>query len=82
MGICKNKTTEGVEQHDDHIWITVAGEAWAIFSIRRNRFLLWRGYSPNLEFMVMGVEHVDWESYCEKAHKKLMQENAGQSLEN
>ena len=43
------------EQHDDHIWLTVDGEAWAIRYIDRPFIGLWRGYWPNLGYNVIGM---------------------------
>jgi hypothetical protein len=61
-------------QHDDHIWLTVNGEAWAIRAIERPDswvFRLWRGYYPELEFLSVEVKSPDWDSYCEAAIKML-----------
>jgi hypothetical protein len=59
------------EQHDDHIWLTVRGQGWAILGIeRRNKtiiFRLWRGYAPSLEFSSVQMFDPDWEPYCEAA---------------
>lgn len=56
-------------QHDDHIWLTILGEAWAIQAIHRYPgeaylFRLWRGYEPNLEFTDMVLTNTNWERYC------------------
>lgn len=68
------------EQHDDHIWLTVYGEAWAIRRIQRGRTLvihLWRGYAPNLEFQAVEFQKVDWAGYCEAAVAMLRGERLG-----
>jgi hypothetical protein len=62
------------EQHDDHIWLTVNSEAWAIRAIERSNpwvFHLWRGYYPELEFLSVEMKSPDWDSYCEAAIKML-----------
>ncbi|HEY7417412.1 MAG TPA: hypothetical protein VH593_19670 [Ktedonobacteraceae bacterium] len=70
-----SSTTAISEQHDDHIWLTVNGRAWAIRAIIRTRhhyiFQLWRGYSPNLEHIAIECINVDWEAYCEAAIEML-----------
>ena len=55
------------EQHNDHIWITVDGQNWAIHSRVGNEFRLWRGYQPNLEYRVVRLVDPDWERYCQAA---------------
>jgi hypothetical protein len=54
-------------QHDDHIWLTVNGEAWAIAAINRPFIMLWRGYLPDLEFNLISMQDFDAEDYCDKA---------------
>lgn len=54
-------------QHDDHIWLTVYGEAWAIRAMSWPYILLWRGYEPDLEFAVIHMSGFCQEAYCEKA---------------
>jgi hypothetical protein len=59
-------------QHDDHIWLTVLGSAWAIQSLSKNPyghtlFHLWRGYEPNLEYLLLTVTENHWTEYCHKA---------------
>jgi hypothetical protein len=60
-------------QHDDHIWLTVMGGAWAIQSIERDEagdiaFInLWRGYAPALEFSRLRVIEANWPHYCDAA---------------
>jgi hypothetical protein len=68
---------EGPPQHDDHIWLTVDGEAWAIMAINRFPpdvvvFYLWRGYQPNLDYRVVECTNYDWAGYCEAAVRKLV----------
>jgi hypothetical protein len=58
-------------QHDDHIWLTAGGEAWAIYHIRLPLLYLWRGYYPNIEYSILDISQVDWESYTQKAVKQL-----------
>jgi hypothetical protein len=59
------------KQHDDHTWMTVMGQGWAIRRIERvNKtitFHLWRGYAPHLEFKFVQMVDPDWEAYCEAA---------------
>lgn len=64
------------EQYDDHVWMVVRGEAWAIRSIVRfgpnfMKINMWRGHAPNLEFQKVWVFNPDWESYCTEAAKML-----------
>jgi hypothetical protein len=59
--------TEPVAQHDDHIWLTVGGEAWAIKRIRQPYFYLWRGYWPNLEYTIVYMSEFDPVKYVERA---------------
>jgi hypothetical protein len=65
------------EQHDDHIWLVLHGECWAIHSIEREHdetyFLLWRGYAPLLEFQTVVLTKTDWPAYCEMASQMLQE---------
>jgi hypothetical protein len=54
------------QQHDDHCWLTVGGEGWAIHSMYWPTVFLWRGYSPNIELCAIDLNKVDWESYYRK----------------
>lgn len=54
------------EQHDDHIWLTVGGSAWAIERIEGHYISFWRGYWPDLEYLVVDISDVDWEEYHRK----------------
>lgn len=58
-------------QHDDHIWLTVGGDAWAIQSIHGPLIMLWRGYAPHLEYAMVDVANVDWAAYCACAEARL-----------
>jgi len=59
--------------YDDHVWLTVHGEAWAIRRIERDEagtivaFQLWRGYWPNIETKAVRVIDADWPRYCDAA---------------
>lgn len=71
--------SEAHEQHDDHIWLTVQGEAWAIRSIERilpdePRFELWRGYYPNIEFRRVWWPTKWWPVYMRAAASCLDRE--------
>jgi len=57
------------EQHDNHIWLTVSGQAWAIRAIHKPIFYLWRGYMHDgtLETASLDTSEVDWDMYCERA---------------
>ena len=55
------------EQHDDHIWLTVNGTAWAIHSIRWPIIYLWRGYWPSFEFNAVDMSEFDSKGYIERA---------------
>lgn len=63
------------EQHDDHIWLTVLNEPWAIQCIERAPdgmiFHLWRGYAPDLECWSVQVLNPDWDGYCTAARAML-----------
>ena len=58
-------------QHDDHIWLTVDGEAWAIYRIRWPIIFLWRGYAPNLEYFAVEMSEFDNDAYVAKAAAML-----------
>jgi hypothetical protein len=64
-----------MSQHDDHIWLTVRGEGWAIRAIEREHdsmiFHLWRGYEPDLEYLVVEMSKPNWPAYCEAASRML-----------
>jgi hypothetical protein len=55
------------EQHNDHIWLTVKGEAWAIRSIEDKVMHLWRGWEPDVERMSIDLSRARWSSYCDAA---------------
>jgi hypothetical protein len=55
------------EQHDDHIWLTVNGEAWAIYAMDWPTIFLWRGYAPNLEFNAVELSGFNAEAYAKRA---------------
>jgi hypothetical protein len=63
------------EQHDDHIWLVVLGESWAIRAIERCGtsviFQLWRGYEPWLEYEIIEFIDPDWHRYCQEAVRML-----------
>ena len=61
-------------QHDDHIWMRVAGTAWAIERLEPGRMYLWRGYWPNLEFASVDTQFMNWDIYCESAVQFLESE--------
>jgi hypothetical protein len=54
-------------QHDDHIWLTVGGRAWAIYAKDGDLITLWRGYHPYIEWSYLDISKVDWDSYHQKA---------------
>jgi hypothetical protein len=54
-------------QHDDHCWLTAGGSAWAIYAKHGDILTLWRGYRPYLEWSILDISEVNWESYHEKA---------------
>lgn len=55
------------QQHDDHIWLTVSGSAWAIKAIRWPTIYLWRGYEPKLEYAVVDMSEFNADAYCDRA---------------
>jgi hypothetical protein len=55
------------EQHDDHIWLTVNGEGWAIHKMDWPYLWLWRGYEPNIEHTFVEMSNFNAEAYCNKA---------------
>lgn len=62
------------EQQHDHIWLTVAGDPWAIREIRRTddhmEVHLWRG-GRNMEALayrwIWFYPPYDWTEYCDNA---------------
>lgn len=58
-------------QHDDHIWLSIYDQAWAIHSIRWPAIVVWRGYWPALEFNIFDGSSVNWPAYCDQAVKLL-----------
>jgi hypothetical protein len=58
-------------QHDDHIWLTVNGEGWAIYQMKWPHIWLWRGYYPNLQFTMVNMTEFDAKKYCDMAVKLL-----------
>ena len=66
------------DQHDDHIWLTVYGEPWAIRRLSHIYggemvFYLWRGYEPKLEYLNIIRADTSWEDYCNAAVAMLEQ---------
>lgn len=61
----------GQAQHDDHIWLTIDGEGWAIYRIDGPLFTLWRGFAPELEFLRVDLSHMDWTAYSNAAKSWL-----------
>jgi hypothetical protein len=59
------------EQHDDHIWLTVGGEAWAIKRISGPLIQLWRGYEPELEYAVVDMSGFNADAYAAEATQLL-----------
>jgi hypothetical protein len=59
------------EQHDDHIWLTINGEAWAINEIIGTLIVLWRGYAPNIDWAFVETTGMNWAAYCEAAAARL-----------
>jgi hypothetical protein len=55
------------EQHDDHIWLTVDGEAWAIKRVSWPLIQLWRGYEPELEYAVVNMSGFKADAYVAEA---------------
>jgi hypothetical protein len=58
--------SQSPDQHDDHCWLCADG-MWAIHSMRWPLVLLWRGYDPDIEYMLMDLSKVDWDAYYAKA---------------
>ena len=55
------------EPHDDHCWLTVRQEAWAIRAIEDKTLHLWRGWEPEIETMTIDMSRAKWGPYCDKA---------------
>ena len=60
-----------MSQHDDHVWLTVSGEGWAIRKMRWPIVWLWRGYEPSLEYLSVDLSEFDADGYCDKAIELL-----------
>jgi hypothetical protein len=61
------------EQHDDHIWLTLFGTAWAIQAIEWPVIYFWRGYAPNLEYLTVEFyPDDDFKDYCDVAVSELL----------
>jgi hypothetical protein len=58
-------------QYDDHIWVTVRGESWAIAEIYKSWIWLWRGYWGDehqpMEVALLDTNGIDWVGYCNRA---------------
>jgi hypothetical protein len=54
-------------QADDHCWLTVRQEAWAIRGVEDKTLHLWRGWAPNLEYLTIDLSRARWGPYCDKA---------------
>jgi hypothetical protein len=54
-------------QHDDHCWLTVRQEAWAIRAIEDKMLHLWRGWEPHLEYLDIDLSRARWDKYTEAA---------------
>ena len=65
------------EQHDDHIWLTVDGEAWAIKRVSWPLIQLWRGYEPELEYAVVNMSGFNADAYVAKATRLLQGRGRG-----
>jgi len=64
--------TSATEQHDDHIWLTVRGEGWAVHRIENETtFILWRGYAPDLEYEWVVWPKWWWKRYVKAAVRML-----------
>lgn len=64
------------DQHDDHIWLTVGGESWAICFMHWPYMVLWRGFAPNLEFSFLDMSEFNPEAYHE-AWLRVMEQEYG-----
>jgi hypothetical protein len=69
--------TSTLEQHDDHIWLVVKGEAWAIQAIKMPIIYLWRGYMPNCEYNAIDMSDFDYDLYCFRAFLSLLEKENG-----
>lgn len=60
-----------MEQHDDHIWMVVNGEGWAIHKIVHHHdltiFHFWRGYEPDIEYCSFSAQGNWQQDYCDMA---------------
>lgn len=64
------------EQYDDHVWLDINGEEWAIERIERFgpahfRMALWRVADEGVEYQWVDFRHVDWSPYVEAASAVL-----------
>jgi muconolactone delta-isomerase len=67
-------------QHDDHIWLNVAGSSWAIKRKSGDLIQLWRGYSPYIEYSIIDISNVNWDQY-HQMWTALMEEECGYRAE-
>ena len=68
------ETSSVAPQHDDHIWLTVVGEGWAIRAINGNFIYLWRGYAPFIEYSGIDMRDFNYNKYCDMAVEMLEKE--------
>jgi hypothetical protein len=58
------------EQHNDHTWVTLDGEGWAIKAIMEIKghriFCLWRGYYPLIQETLVDVTTLHTAEYVRR----------------
>lgn len=52
-------------QHNDHVWIVSGGKSWAIWGMHGSLLSLWRGYYPSIEYSILDISQVNWDTYYE-----------------
>lgn len=62
-------------QHNDHVWLNVHNENWAIHAVIGPIIVLWRGYDPDLEWSAIDISEMDWTAYVEAAVALLTRVN-------
>ncbi len=58
-------------QHDDHMWLSIAGEQWRITAIEDRMLCLQKGFQADVETKQIDLNRARWDKYTEAAVKVL-----------